>query len=439
MGYYKIINGIRWYYRLKPQDGDPNKKGLFSDTPRSSLSKSLIVSLSHKDHDHNNTYLLFTHFKSYLEYGIYMMKLPRHERCFYEIILGESAQKPHFDLDIPVPRGGNVNGDEVVNNLVDGIIKVLGDRGIKIIPQKDVLIFTSHGETKQSYHVVINNYCHTNNIEARAFHDMVIDHIKPENKQWVDSAVYSPTQQFRIVGSQKIGTTRVKVLSKVWLYNNTTINFEYPEPPDSPEHELVMQLESSIIGFTGNCRFLPPFEPRADMIKNYMDIDDVDVNDAHNAINLIAVAGKITVDDSRFPYKFLGINGPIVMLKRTKPSNCRICNRVHEHENPYLIVIGDEKNVYFHCRRAPENKKLFLGKLKPSNNTGIEAVPAEMPEEDQRINDLQIKWTKNVVDRLQNIANKGTGNEKRIIITGETEIDPAHKKQFIDMYVNSEI
>ena len=50
------------------------------------------------------------------------MKLPQHERCFYEIILGESAQKPHFDLDID---NINIDGEDVKDNLVDNIVEVL--------------------------------------------------------------------------------------------------------------------------------------------------------------------------------------------------------------------------------------------------------------------------------------------------------------------------
>ncbi len=102
MGYYRIINGIRWYYRLKPQK-DQNgrvKRGLFNDRERHTLSKNLIVSLSYHDRAADKVFRLYTIFKSYLEYGIYQLKLPQHERCFYEIILGEGTQKPHFDIDI---------------------------------------------------------------------------------------------------------------------------------------------------------------------------------------------------------------------------------------------------------------------------------------------------------------------------------------------------
>ena len=436
MGHYRFINGIKWYYRLKQQK-EPNgriKYGLFSDTPRHILTNALIVSLSYHDKSNNKQFRLYTHFKSYLEYGIYQMKLPQHERCFYEIILGESTQKPHFDLDI---NSTEVDGEAVKDSLIDGVITVLKDKGIELVLSTDILVYTSHGKEKQSYHVIVNNHCHANNIEAKAFYYKVIEHIKPEFVQWIDKAVYSPTQQFRIVGSQKINSTRVKVFQNEWLYNDQTIKFIYPEPPEDPNHEFVMQLEASIIGYTGNCRFLPPFEPKPDQIKHYTETDDITTTEANEAINLIGLAGNISITDSRFPYKFLGINGPIVMLKRTRPSRCKLCCRVHEHENPYLLVVGDEKSVYFFCRRASQDKKLYLGKLNPNSDSPKALNTSEPNPEQVKINQVKINWTKNVIEKVQRLARSGGANNDKKYISGNTKIDPNHKKQFIEMYVNS--
>ena len=437
MGYYLLLNGIRWYYRLKEKKDLRGRiqRGLFSDTPRHILTKAMIVSVSYYDKNTNKTLRLYTHFKSFLEYGIYQLKLPHHERCFYEIILGESTQKPHFDVDID---NLITDGEAVKNNLIDSIIEVLRERNVELDLSKDILIYTSHGPEKQSYHVIVNNHCHVNNVEAKAFYYKVMETMIPEFVQWVDKAVYSPTQQFRIVGSRKIGSDRVKVFQSVWLLSSggseQKITYEYPEPPEDDNHEFVMQLESSIVGYTGNCRFLPPFEPKPEHVKHYdSEIDDVTPNEANEAINLIGLAGNISVKDSRFPYKFMGINGPIVMLKRTKPSNCKICCRVHQHENPYLVVIGDERSVYFHCRRAPEGKKLYLGKLDPNP---VETGTSEPSPEQTKIDQVKINWTKNVIEKVQKLARSGNSADKKYI-SSSTNIDPIHKKKFIQMYIDS--
>lgn len=445
--YYKIINNIKWYYRLKPNtEGNKIKKGLFSDTPRNTLTNKLLVALSYFDHSTQKDYLLYTYFKSYVEYGIYCLKLPQNQRCFYEIVLGESNQKPYFDIDITTNNGDIIDGELVKDNLIYNIVKILAAKNITVSLSKDILVYTSHGTSngkrKQSYHIIVNNYCHCNNVEARAFYDTLMDNVKPEYVQWIDYAVYSPTQQFRIVGSQKLITdgkpSRIKTFQKTWLYNyelepnqRTEITSEYPELPDSPEHEFMMQLEASIIGFTGNCKFLPPFELKPERIKSYTETEDISINDAKEAIELIGLAGKISVTDSRFPYKFLGISGPIVMLKRTKPSRCKICERVHDNENPYLVVVGDEKSVYFHCRRAPDNKKLFLGKLSP---TSLDIPDIKEDIKEDTVNEsVKITWSKHVIDRVQQMANQG--KEVKKYITPETEINSDHKKQLIEMYI----
>lgn len=440
MVYYKIINKTKWYYRLKPQQHPKISKGLFSDVERNLLSNALIVSLSHFDSNTKKTYRMYAHFKSYLEFCIYQLKLPQHKRCFYEIILGESSQKPHFDIDID---NTTIDGEAVKDNLIDGIIKVLRGKNVEIDLGKDLLQFTSHGPEKQSYHIVINNYCHANNVEAKAFYDKVMEYVNPKYVSYVDRAVYSPTQQFRMVGSQKITTTRVKKLNVKWNYHGHEVLYIYPEQPDSPEHEMVMQLEASVVGYTGSCKFLPAFEPKVDTIKSYEQTDDITIDDAKQAINLIGAAGKININDSRFPYKFTGINGPIVMLKRTRSSMCKLCRRVHENENPYLIVVGEEKSVYFFCRRAPEKSKLFLGKLNPivdkdyDTPEGSEIIKPQISTEmEEKTKRVKINWTQNVLERVNKISKSSIGEEKKCI-TSESQIDPFYKEQFINMFVNS--
>ena len=124
------------------------------------------------------------------------------------------------------------------------------------------------------------------------------------------------------------------------------------------------------------------------------------------------------------------------MLKRTRPSRCKICCRIHENENPYLLVVGDEKSVYFHCRRAPEGKSLFLGKLNPEENSPIKDN-SDKNTNDKNIEQIKINWTKNVIEKVQQLARAGNANDKKYI-NGATNINPQHKQQIIDMYINTD-
>jgi len=80
-----------------------------------------------------------------------------------------------------------------------------------------------------------------------------------------------------------------------------------------------------------------------------------------------------------FPFTYLktvednGISS-IILLRRNSPSTCLICKRIHEHENAYLIVAGEDRDVYLDCRRNAHNKKLFVGKLGKINNDSTPEV-----------------------------------------------------------------
>jgi len=250
---------------------------------------------------------------------------------------------------------------------------------------RDVLIYSSHGSSKKSFHVIVNNYCHYDNKEARRLYDLVFErlsnHINPGEtcsmgkkyphlRKWIDPNVYSSKQQFRILGSQKVRSNRPKILEKVWYYQGNPIEHKYVETPESPGHEMILQLEESLVSNTSSCNILPSFldetNPSNTLGSNILcrDVEDISMELAVRALKLCAAKANITINDPKFPYKINSIRGGLVLLKRIRPSRCQICKRIHEYENPYLIIVGSEdiKTVFFDCRRAI-GKKLLIGQL----------------------------------------------------------------------------
>ena len=444
--HYIIINNKKWYHRLldKSKSSFKPSKGLFSDYSRENISKELIVSMSYRYDYGQNSRPLFALFKSFLEFAMYCKFIPDNNKYFYEIILGENPQKPHFDIDIDDPE---INGEQVKDFLVNAIINVLADRGV-FISINNILIYTSHGfnnknKYKQSYHVVINNYCHANNVEARAFYEKVLSYVPEDYRIYIDNGVYSPTQQFRIVGSTKINNNRNKTFQKKWDYKGTDVIHQYPEEAEDVDHETVMQLEESLITFTGNCSFLPTFQPK-EKEKIYEDCEEVVLDEARSALELVASKENTKTDSSSFPYIIEDINGPIVELKRVRPSFCQICSRVHEHQNPYLLIIGEEKAVYFHCRRADRNKKLYLGKLlekEKDEDTGPDNIQPEaqieIPNRD-RLNNMK---TMSVQDILSDLISNAESNSKvRKIekpVNGATETSSKYNSEFLKYSIAS--
>jgi hypothetical protein len=450
---YMVIYDKKWYYRLVTNDEETEKergirsRALMVDYPLNQLDGKLVVSLITQ-----NNIRLFTVFESYVEFAHYNKKFLPDKRSFFEVAIGDFPQKIHFDIDLSqddlTKDLSDLNLEVLGNMLRDSvtreIIEIFKEWNLSLDLTRDFLIYTSHGTNKRSYHIVVNGYCHYNNKEAKAFYEYVMNRIsggqmKFKNKSsetekqtashvWryllshpyfngsteklssflrkvIDHSVYSPKQQFRIIGSQKLGSGRPKRFDTRWTFENQTIEHRYIEPVESPEHEFILQLEESLISYVSNCSLLPSLidengrqSGNAGVFDNRIMVDNISMNLAVRALELCATTFGISTSDHRFPYKILGIRGIIVMLKRLKPSICRICGRRHEHENPYLFLTGAESEgytVYFDCRRA-DGKKLLVGKLEPTQSPSPNTIT--------NINETSQQWCSSVVDRIMKMS-----------------------------------
>ena len=402
--HYQVLNGVKWYYRLKDNENEGNesnetsnpekqkpeteskrnKRGLFNDHPRNTLYGKFLTCLTFADKklDKKDTMLLYAVFNSYLDFIIYYFNFPAELRCFYEIILGEYPNKPHFDMDMSIHEPY----EQVFNDLINSIINTLKEKDITLNLEKDFCIYTSNKDEKISYHIVINNYCHSNNKEAKAFYFNVMNKLPPEYfaKGWIDKSVYSPTQQFRTLGSHKIGSKRYKTLLHHWSFllvkddgTKEMINvkhfFDEKELADcvigeeKEKRRFLLEFEESLItARVSSCFMIPSYEVPEIYEKtkrNYVAGNDIDYDEAMAALTLLAHTSGTIPEDRSFPYRLDRLSGPFVVLKRMKPSHCKLCNRIHHHQNPYLLIVPENKNVFFHCRRAPATRNLYVGCL----------------------------------------------------------------------------
>jgi len=418
----RILNTTFYYYLVPNNNNNDNKrKCLFEDYPRHSLFNKFLVCWDYYDEKYKKDLRLYTVFPSHLDFAIFFLKVPEEQRSFYEIVLGEYLQKPHFDIDIEQSKQlrqqeEQQSDQEILDNLVTAIISLIPDVDLS----KDVCLYSSHGKNKKSYHLVINHFCHPNNNEAKAFYYKIMEKLPKEyqDNKWIDHAVYSKTQQFRIYNSYKRGTNRIKILEKEWYFKGEKIIHQSDELTEDKEDENVqflINLEESIVqARSSNCVLLPKFEEAEDeevRIRSKFKSEEIDHDMAIEALNLLAKTGGITPEDRRFPYRLDKVEGPFVVLKRIKPSRCRLCNRIHEHQNPYLFV-SPELNVFFHCRRAPPNRNLYIGSLKPEE---------EVKEE----NKIVVNWN---MDKIREIASSSLNDSKK---TKKKEISSYHRNQIV--------
>ena len=382
--FYIAKDGRKWYYLLVEREAyeavneikaeneiaetvkvEPKRSGwipLMAEIPMAELSGKLVIGLQSDER-------LFTVFDSHIDYAKFVKDVSEDHRCFYEIIMGDFPQKPHFDIEVSrrdhEEYFSNVDRDSLKDIVLEKIFEVLANKDVHLSIERDVLVFSSHGKDKISFHIVLDNCCHCNNAEAKQFYKKVYALLPRELQEMkppvVDHAVYSKKQQFRIVGSQKFESGRTKLLLKEWSYKGQAIKYKYIEEPESIYHENILQLEASLVSNTSTCFLLPSFFEETDVRPDTIDYKEISRESADKAIQLLAELMGVAPDDPRFPYRFLDLKGGIIVLKRLRPSNCRICSRVHEGENPFLFVIDGA--VYFHCRRAPSNKKFFVGRI----------------------------------------------------------------------------
>lgn len=307
-----------------------------------------------------------TLFQTHIEFTKFQLKVPADKRFFFETALGDHAQKPHFDIDINRPDNPDIDGGDVIDDLIDAILIILSADDVEIVLERDILLMISHGINKWSYHLVIDHYLHLNNKESKAFYKKVIALMTPEYAKFIDPAVYGSKQQFRIIYNQKPGSGRIKVFCEQWDYHGDLIEYKYINAPRDDSHKMLLQLEASLLTVVNNCIPMPTYikEENTQQTSNYSNDVFLPITKdiGKNAVALLAEQGGMTPRDPKFPYFFTGISESFVILKRRKASICRICNRVHEHENPYLLIIGEKQSVYFCCRRNP--KKWYLGNLK---------------------------------------------------------------------------
>jgi hypothetical protein len=386
---------MKWYSYLK-NNGEFTKGSALLDYETYDENNLIVC--------HKLKYLNFGKFNNYLEFAKYMLKnTPEQNRCFFECIFGDKNQRPYFDIEFYTnPQGVKLKeedhefylkdeeADQSVNCLVNCIFEELAEQTSTENPLKinnsHIMVFTSHSDkdtatntTRKSYHIIVEGFCVNNHKDNKEFHDRVVKRMPPKWVGIIDHSVYNSLRQMRIYGNMKWQSNRYKILNESLTMNFIKkFGFLSKVEPESDNHKTILILESSLISQTSSCIILncKAEEKKPLYIKKSSDDEGIDgfnpltPEEITEALKLCYKYAGLEFGDSRFPYTYLKTvedNGTssLVLLRRLRPSTCAICNRKHEHENPYLIVNGENRDVYLDCRRNSENKKLHVGSMGP--------------------------------------------------------------------------
>jgi hypothetical protein len=342
-----------WFYFLKEDENDKKKKALLKYKHKE--EDNIVVCWELK----NRKYSIF---KNFLELRSFIISKPAIERCFFEILFQKDNRKIYFDIESEEKEYLN---DDFKNELIskikatvkEEILSSLGDlSGTQGTPKKReplFLVYNSSTEKKLSFHVIVKNYHFKNNTESKNFYDKIVERIDEKYRFFLDPAVYSTLQQFRIVGCSKHSKTNFKIL-----------DIEKSEGLDKIEDETLRK-----ISFFKSSLLTEVNENDSTHLKGY-DIEK------EKKIFEIGISEEADVDDAflllneKYPGVFkmtskLNSNGNfLVTLARMKRSFCNRCDRYHDSENSYMLIVGDKKTVLFDCRRGKEeDKKEWIANL----------------------------------------------------------------------------
>ena len=331
-------------------------------------------------------------FKDYASFSVFFRECQEEDRCFYEMLTPEMSRKAYLDIDI-----SDANEDINVNEVIEILTEIIGE-------DSEVLVFTSHTENKKSYHIVVDKYCFLDYREMELFFDKVKEKASLNLQKYLDKSVYKSLQQFRILGSHKYQKSNTKIFRGELSYN-------FKKLKRLEKNEIGIWnyiLSKSLVGNTISCKPITGFTPEK-RIENSGVSGTAQAGDVEDVLKIFYSSFK----ECDFEYKdYKEMNGNLILVfKRLLPTYCKVCKRVHENENPFVLVQGDYRNITFYCRRVEEKFSQYLGSLgfpekvdlEESSIADITSIEAEMEKVEKsegsvKAEDLEKIGTVSIID-----------------------------------------
>lgn len=339
--------------------------GVYSSMSKAEASRHFLVQTFNQ-----YGYRIFGAFRSSVDFYLYYRLLDIKEH--HEVILGTSAQKPRFDIDleeVKLPKGEVLF--ELGNRIRDAIIvacaKVLYKYKVIDHPNsilEKLSLYTSSTPSKYSLHIILDKYQHYNYKEALEFfklvvaqsqHDGIYDLTVAVRLTILDPGIYKSSQNFRMLGSGKrvekeVGKKMIPTIVRPKMYLTTIdiggITHNFPQPKAGDEVDIMRLFRRSLITDVTTCVHIPIVVPIKPPITIHLDMPDGYEDAVMDAVNRVE-PNTYTIRKSE---------GSLIDLQRDHPSTCCICRRQHEKISPY-VTINRWGDILFHCRRAEDVHK----------------------------------------------------------------------------------
>lgn len=307
-----------------------------------------------------NSYKEFAVFRTPLTLYDHCLTLPDDQRCLYEIIRANLYQKFYLDIDMGLCETSKefdhdreqkiAIAKQIPSYAIDCIIKIKPE-----IKRTDILVFTSHAEDKRSFHIVVDRWCVSSAKNNRKFFDAFMQHIPVPWRQYFDASMYKSLQNFRLYMSTKVGKNRMKIFSLL----------DSPWKPDNNVDPIECNRQvflASIITRTDNCILLPFEEDEEVKEFNEVELLESEIPKLMIIIKNMPYARCFTISERK---------NNLVVMRRLAPNFCKVCDRQHDGENPYITVCSSG-DVMFDCRRNSDKIRVKIGNI---NDIEIENKP----------------------------------------------------------------
>ena len=272
------------------------------------------------------------------------------EKNFYEMISGHVFQKPYFDIDIQMTDAIKEFGESNVILNVEESVKEFAHGVANLLKSDSFMTFSSNASTsikKLSYHIVIDSVHLNSHVENKNLVYLVQSKIKSKITPFVDIQVYKSLQQFRLLGSGKLGTQRVKTfredLSSYLHYSNMgTFMSSLITYIPSDCHEVKIKIPD----FTSSKRFIHYSSSSSSPTES--------INFNPDAV-FETVLLKLKLPLNLFSIRDVIYEKNTIILDRKGATYCIGCKSTHSNENPFISVMSQNTFV-FNCRRGSKLK-----------------------------------------------------------------------------------
>lgn len=287
---------------------------------------------------------------------------------YHEVIRDTANQKLRFDIDDHDGNMLKLNIDpmEIISWLIKCMENVFNIYyGCTFYPSRDIFLFNSSGYKNDlyivSYHIVIHRFFVTSTNESKQFFDFCINWLKENcplyevivENRFLDESIYKgDKRQFRIMNSYS--GKRRKEIVKNFQYLNEKIEIENSFEQDELSHmDFLIPSLSLITNIHNKCICIKSFQEIQEEVKFVTKKVECStrilMNLFYRQFGKIGTIYKVDKDKN------------IIVIKRTRPSYCLLCERRHTSDNMYIVYSEyNSGKVYCYRQKDTDGTKKFI-------------------------------------------------------------------------------